>query len=364
MPEADRPAAVAEPIALPPGVHLRQFRWRSLTADEAARSMIYAGRTGRGDQGFIVPDDGINSFLDCDLWMFLSDRIQWPILPIRPYAIMVYDYIQRYVPVIDASSAEAFVTVARKASRVFTTSEATRTDAIQYAGIATDKVERLPIAYMPPPEPITRAAASDSREGGPAQIPAERPYLLWVTNVARHKNHALAMEALSQYYGRYRGTLECRVVGLERATLTGGEIPHLREAAAILQGDGNLRRKLRFWGHVPDWQYYELVSRAAVLLHPAASDNGSYAAIDAWWYGVPVLANDYPAMREIDRGFGMGMEWCDIDSPDEVARRIADMESAAGTGREPAVDTVRKARCDALSATTADAYWEAITRCL
>ena len=146
----------------------------------------------------------------------------------------------------------------------------------------------------------------------------------------------------------------------DRATLLGGEIPHLREAAGIVQRAAILRRNLRLLGHVPDWRYYEVLSRAALLLHPAAYDNGSYAAIDAWWYGVPVLANDYPAMREIDRGFGIGMDWCDIESPDEVARRIALMETAAFAVREHVADALRKARCDAMAAAAADAYWEAI----
>ena len=364
VPESEQPVAAEQPDALPNGVQLRRFHWRALNSDEAARAMIYAGRSSKAATDFVVPEDGINSFLDCDLWIFVSDRIQRPVLPIRPLVMLVYDYIQRCMPVIDASSADAFIAVARQSTKVFTTSEATRSKAIQYAGIATDKVECLPVAYQPPPEMTAFTAAPDARAGRSAQSPADRPYLLWVTNVARHKNHTLALEALARYYGRYRGTLECRVVGLDRATLLGGEIPHLREAAGIVQRAAILRRNLRLLGHVPDWRYYEVLSRAALLLHPAAYDNGSYAAIDAWWYGVPVLANDYPAMREIDRGFGIGMDWCDIESPDEVARRIALMETAAFAVREHVADALRKARCDAMAAAAADAYWEAITKCL
>src|SRR5690606_31392163 len=78
---------------LPTSISRRPFRWRTLSADEARRAMIYGGRERTGVlPQYQVPDDGIMQFLDCDFWIVVSDRLEMPLVPLRPYAMMVYDY--------------------------------------------------------------------------------------------------------------------------------------------------------------------------------------------------------------------------------------------------------------------------------
>ena len=82
---------------LPASIKRRPYRWRIVPHDEAVRACAYAGLSGSlKDQTYQAPDDGISQFADCDLWVVISDRLDLPLLPVRPHLLMVYDYIQRY----------------------------------------------------------------------------------------------------------------------------------------------------------------------------------------------------------------------------------------------------------------------------
>jgi len=69
---------------------IRVFAWKEISKSGAERSMIYAG-VGREVQSeaFVVPDDQINFFQDCDLWIVVGDRAETPILPLRPIIWLV-----------------------------------------------------------------------------------------------------------------------------------------------------------------------------------------------------------------------------------------------------------------------------------
>ena len=75
-------------------------RWSVQKGPVARRAMTYAGFEGwqPGSEEYAHPDDGMRQFLDCDLWLVISDRLPLPLLPIRPYILLVHDYLQRYPP--------------------------------------------------------------------------------------------------------------------------------------------------------------------------------------------------------------------------------------------------------------------------
>ena len=51
--------------------------------------MTYAGFEAwrPAAEEYAIPDDGMRQFLDCDLWLVISDRLSHPLLPIRPYIL-------------------------------------------------------------------------------------------------------------------------------------------------------------------------------------------------------------------------------------------------------------------------------------
>jgi hypothetical protein len=295
--------------SLAPFVSRRAFTWQKIGQAQARRAMAYAGEGDwqpRSTQ-YLVPEDGIQQFCDCDAWVVVSDRLAAPVLPVRPVLLMVYDYVQRYVPGVVKNDLP-YIHAARAASRVMVTTEFTRQDALQYAGIAPRAVARVPMLACAPrlaPWPDEPAANAN-------------PYFVWTTNDALHKNHGNAFKALDLYYRKLGGQLECRITGV--GTL---------QAAwrkAVPTG------KLLAMGELDDAEFFA------------------------------PLSSDYPAMREIDAQFHLNMAWMDAGDPARMARQLLWMEQHADAQRAllPAAAELALQGVEQLGG----AYWDVVRSCL
>ncbi|MEJ0062267.1 MAG: glycosytransferase [Alphaproteobacteria bacterium] len=337
---------------LHPGISRRAYTWRHLNAAAARRAMCYAGYDGTAaHDGYIVPEDGMRQFADCDLWITISDRLQYPLLPLRPHICMIYDYLQRYETILPHGADQPYLNAARAAARVLVTTRFTESDALNYAGIEPFRLRRVPIL-----------APSFDASPATAAKQAERPYFLWTTNAAPHKNHLNALLALAEYYEVLDGQLDCRVTGVNTHRLLQMDVPHLKQAAAAARGCATLDERLHWMGELPDGHYRRMLAGAAFLWHPARIDNGTFSVIEAAHLGVPSLSSDYPPMREIDAQFGLNLGWMDAHDPRGMARALKRMEREANGLRAglPAKETL-----DMQSVTRlAGHYWKAVRACL
>lgn len=349
-----------EPEAYPPGsfddfplsVQRRPYQWKTFDAATAHRALIYAGREPVSTvHEYWVPDDGIAQFTDCDFWFVVSDRLDKPLLPLRPHALLVYDYIQRYQALIPATADRVFARAARAAERVFVTTEFTRRDVVQYAGVEPSRVVRLPMlvpAFTPPDhEP---AAAAD--------------YFLWSTNLSIHKNHENAIRALIQYYCEHGGELECRISGVDTDKLFKSETPHphLQRLPALLRAAPDAKQRIRVLGDLRETAYRQAVAAAAFAWHPCSIDNGTFSVVEAAACRVPALSSDYPAMREIDVALGLNLAWMDAHDPADMARALKRMETGWRERRHmlPSAESVSAHGPQALGSS----WWEAVSQCL
>jgi len=347
-----------------PDLEIRGLRWRQVEPDEARRLATEAGLdVGRWiSDRYQVPGDGGADFQDCDFWLFVSDRLEYTLVPLRPYGVFVTDHLQRYVPEIFDAPAYAdpdsapwnFLRNVRNADLVVVTSRDTAADALGYAG-ALGPVVRLPTTLDV--DHFERLAAAADTGGDPVDplLPAT-PFFAWVTNPSPHKNQLRMLRAIDRYCRELGGLLEIVVTGmwtdlfdpdLPAERLVGREpqwhTPHVcqvREAVAALEPE--VRQRLRFLGAVSDQAYARVLRSARFLAHNVIADNGTFSVVEAALLGRPAVSSDYPQMREIDQVFGLGLRFFDpFDElataeallageslpppPDSVGRRIRDL---------------------------------------
>jgi glycosyltransferase involved in cell wall biosynthesis len=119
-----------------------------------------------------------------------------------------------------------------------------------------------------------------------------------------------------------------------------------------------LTSKLRIKGELPDREYRAELRRAAFVWHPTSIGNGTFSVIEAARSGVPALSSDYPAMREIDEQFGLGLMWMDSQSPSDMARKLKEMELDIEGARARVPSTERLATQSL--ARLAGAYWDIV----
>ncbi len=339
--------------ALPREIKRRPFVWRTLTREQARHAMRYAGHDGWEPTAphYVVPDDGICQLQDCDVWLFVSDRLVAPVLPIKPRVMMIYDCLQRYEHILPHGADQPFINAARAADLVLTTTKFTYGDVLAYTGVEPRKVRKVPML----------APIFQSRRNTVGGL-ATSPYFVWTTNAAPHKNHHNALEALRIYFEELDGVLDCYVTGVGSKNLLSGDLSHLKAAADVVERSHVLRERVLWKGDLPDSEYKRLLESSKFLWHAGRIDNGTFSVIEAAWLGVPALSSDYPAMREIDQQFSLALSWMDADSPEDMARELKTMEveTAVRRGCLPSPEKLAEQNIEQL----ASAYWSEVRRCL
>ena len=330
---------------------LRPYRFDVLSKDEAKAAMYYAGFKGwKPDKpSYRVLDDGINYMTDCDYWLFVSDRMSAPLLPIKPYTVIVYDYIQRYLKFLPEESNRAFLSFVHSAEKVWVTTKFTYENACQYAGISKNKLVHVPML-----------APDFSIQENDLEV---QSYFLWTTNSALYKNHINAVSALKIYYEELNGQLKCKVTGFNtRIFNEENDIVQIRKTRQILKSSKKLKRAIKFLGNLPDVQYRKLLSAASFLWAPATIDNGSFSVVEGACLGVPSLSSDYPAMREIDQKFSLNLIWHDANLPENMAKKLKYMEEQAFFLRKklPSPMQIKQQSISSHS----ECYWRELSACL
>ena len=337
---------------LPPYIKRRPYEWHLLNQKEAKRTLNYIDLEHTlPSWGYMWINDQMSQLMDCDLLVVVSDRLSFPLLPLKPYVVMAYDYLQRYENFLPEVLNNCFLAAAHAAERVWVTTEFTRTDAIQFAGLSEDKVIKLPMLA-----PIfSKYSAISTKKTAP-------PYFVWTTNAALHKNHENAFKALAIYYEKYKGTLECHVTGVDTKYLTTSEKQHLRPLNKIVKNCTALSRNLKLLGNLSESAYQFQLENAQFLWHAGRIDNGTFSVVEAAGLGIPGLSSDYPAMRAIDEQFSLNLHWMDAHIPEDMAIQLKKMEVERNffQSRLPSHEVIANQSVEKLS----DAYWEAVKECL
>lgn len=329
---------------LPEDIQKRTFNFRTINQAQAARALIYADKECHlASDYYIVPEDNMKQFTDCDLWIIISDRIGMPILPIRPYILMVYDYLQRYEIFLSSEENRMFISAAHAAECILVTTKFTQQDAIHFAGLPENKVHKLPI--LAPNS--TKKISCDNQE--------DMSYFIWATNLDLHKNHENALKALQIYYEQYDGQLLCKITGIHTDNLLDSPLPHLQNTQKFFKKSAILKKKLEILGELSHFSYQNVLANAQFLWHAARIDNGTFSVIEAAHLGVPALSSNYPAMKEIDEQFKLNLSWMRADDAEDMAYQLKQMELEGKQKKNnlPSLNTLAQQSVEKL----ANHYW-------
>lgn len=300
---------------LPSSITPRPFIWKIMDLKEACRALEYAGiQCDVLRDKYQVPDDGMNNFLDCDIWIFVSDRLCHAVLPVRPYLVVVYDYLQRYENLIHQDLNLRFLEASHCAVKVIVTTDFTRRDALQYAGVREDRLVKAPMLI-----PTVSFPELDNTLTSPS-------FFLWSTNLGPHKNHYHALRALQIYYEQLGGQFECHITGTNTDNMFQSELPHLEKMQKLYKSNMLIQQRVKVLGELPEHSYLSELCRAKFLWHAARVDNGTFSVIEAAHLGVPSLSSNYPAMREMDAQFNLNLSWMDPHNSHEMAEKLKQME--------------------------------------
>lgn len=299
-------------------IPIRKFNWEVINKKRVDEANKILGYPIQGlSEMYCVPNDGIRYFEDCDFLLFTADRVSERLYITQPYGVIVHDYIQRYLPSLFGERYEdSFIQMVRGAEALFSTTNITRQDCIQYAGADATKIHLIPLFF----DEIKRSQIKSK---------SENPYFVWSTNLTPHKNHKVALKALSEYYSN-GGRLECYITGTNTNWLKedSKEISYdyVNEIRDIMNSDKYLKDNIKLCGNLPKELYINVLQNALFFLHPGYADNGNGTAFDAAMLGVPTVSSRYPAMENLNNVMNLGFTFFDRKKPTELKNILFDIE--------------------------------------
>jgi hypothetical protein len=148
------------------GMPIRGWAWEALDEQACRRALFYAGGCRATESRLtagthVVVDDGIRHLCDCDAWIFADPRSPAPVLPLRPFLLVVGDDLHH---VTGGLAAEELRVVGRNlaaARVVLVWSEEMQRDVIDFYRVQPDRVRLVPRPAVCVDEPAIAAA------GGP-----------------------------------------------------------------------------------------------------------------------------------------------------------------------------------------------------
>ncbi len=316
------------------GVDIRKYSWEmadSKRMQELYGIRGYAEETPWGKHCFC--NDRMRYFEDCDAMILASDRVPKAIFsPGIRYGVVIHDYIQRYVPQMmkDYVEWEVFELV-RRSEANFTTGKSVLEDAVQYAGTKRKKMYQLP-RFFEKPEII--------KQKGKA---LKKKYFIWPTNLQKHKNLRIALEALDIYY-KQGGSFRCYVTGVDTEKIKlkeKGKSSKLNALQKMFLQSDELRKNIEILGYVRTERYNCLVQQASFVFHPGFADNGNGAVVDAAFLGIPSCSSDYAAMRELQKELNLTVKFFDYHDAGAMAKALFYMEENNAELREKSRNNTR-----------------------
>lgn len=252
-----------------------------------------------------------------------------------------YDPVRRADPAV-SSAKLALVravdgwTARRLTKRFHAITEAVRDAAVRDLGIDPARVTVVPrgrdAGRLGTPSPQRRAAARAA-----LGIEAEAPVVVTVGRQEFQKGHDVLYDAVARLAPRHP-----RLV-VVHAGREGGSSPLLHRLV------GQTRVDVRLLGHRDD--IAEIVAAADVFAFPSRYEGLGGAVLEAMALGVPVVASDLPALREVLAPAGQSLVPPDDPSAlaDALSRLLDDEGLRAGLGRRGRTEFLDRFTLDAVA---------------
>lgn len=182
--------------------------------------------------------------------------------------------------------AEGLAAAGRRADLVITVSEAAADEIAAHSDIPADRIRVVPNSVTPRSvDPVHRREVLERTGLG------SRPYVLWVGSLEPRKGVGTLVAAMARLRRRRPGT--------EVDTVLAGFDGWLGDDI-IDRGDREaLGSSLRRLGRLSDADLWGLYSGAALFAFPSRHEGFGLPVLEAMSQGVPVVASDIPALREV-----------------------------------------------------------------
>lgn len=233
--------------------------------------------------------------------LFFSPGYNTPLFCASPFVFTICDLSHIYCPensspLIRLYYATVMKRACHRAARIFTISEFTRTQIVEWSGVSPDKVCNVDCAVDP----------SYSPEGDFYGLPF--PYLLCVGNRKRHKNEFRVVEAFAK--AGFGAEMHLVFTGSTTTELAGCIERH------------QVTSLVHFTGLVQEEELPSLYRGAEALIFPSLYEGFGLPLLEAMACGTPTVTANVTAMPEVARDAALLVDPTSVEQIAEAMKRV------------------------------------------
>jgi glycosyltransferase involved in cell wall biosynthesis len=275
-----------------------------------------------------------------------------PILYTRPFVITIHDLIINHFPTGKASTlplplyfakrlAYQFIMkqAAKKASKILTVSEATKSEIIDHLKVPAEKIV---VTYEGVDERI--AKSSEQKASG------RDTYFLYVGNAYPHKNLERLVDAFEKIV-QEKPQCKLFLVGKDDYFYN-----RLHEKISSLQLDNSII----FCKNVRDEELSRLYSSATALIAPSLMEGFGLPGLEAMQHKTLVIASDIPVYKEVYQDAALYFDPLDVSSLRATILRVLEKEETHTEQREKGLKLVKTFSWEKMAQETARIYESSI----
>jgi glycosyltransferase involved in cell wall biosynthesis len=180
-----------------------------------------------------------------------------------------------------------------KSERLITISEYTKKTLIEKYDALPEKIT---VIYLAPAE----------IKNGPTTTSLPKEFILYPAAIWPHKNHRVLIEAMKILKNKFPN-LHALCPGIVKSKALKQELESLTKSAG-------LENKVVFPGYIPDEELHAFYSQAKALIFPSAFEGFGIPIVEAFRFGLPVIASDNSSITEIVGKAGILVKTGDAES--------------------------------------------------
>ena len=329
-----------------------QYSWKTLDLNQSQHTMKHEGRATwvPSEARYCIPVTKSKMLFECDLWILVSDKISAPLLPIRPYLCFVFDYMQRYIPALLNPENQTFLNIARAAEKVLVTTQFTRLDAINYAGIYPKHIALVPMLSPTFKRALVHKSTVNSE-----------PYFLWAVHFIPKNSIHNTVLALNKYYTQTENPLKCKILVLPSDCFKPPSKNLQAELSQILSSY-TWHTKTTWLDALSADDCSHEITNASFLWYTQLLDNSLFTVLKAAHLGTPTLSHNHPILQEMNLNFKLDIQFMLDNSIDNMADNLRFMQENHHHLRKtiPEIPISEQQSIENLSGN----YWSVISECL
>ena len=210
----------------------------------------------------------------------------------------------------------AFAYARKRAHHFLAVSESTRQDLLRFTDLRPDRIHVATHGVDPA---FRQLDCAECRDSVARKYGIQRPFLIYVGVIGRHKNVKGLLQAFSDS-GLHRQGLDLVLAGPFEA--------EIGPARSMVSRTG-LESAVHFIGKVcqEDDTLVELYNAAVALVHPSFYEGWCSTPLEAMACGTPVVASDVPSVREVVQEAALLVPPDDVDDLKFAMLRVVEDKS-------------------------------------